>query len=56
MGGAKRPLGCFCSGGWEGGFGEVWAGANRGTRDLRVFKFCFMRSAAFFKRELMLSG
>lgn len=39
----------------EGGFGEVWLGENKLTREFRVFKFCFdsnrLRS---FKRELAL--
>lgn len=39
----------------EGGFGEVWLGANRRTGSHRVFKFCYdaerLRS---FKRELTL--
>jgi len=38
-----------------GGFGEVWLGKHRKTKDYRVFKFCFdadrLRS---FKRELTL--
>jgi serine/threonine-protein kinase len=39
----------------EGGFGEVWLGSNKRTRNQRVFKFCYdaerLRS---FKRELTL--
>lgn len=39
----------------EGGFGEVWLGEHRKTREHRAFKFCFdadrLRS---FKRELTL--
>lgn len=39
----------------QGGFGEVWLGRNRTTRQARVFKFCFQAERVrFLKRELTL--
>jgi WD40 repeat protein/tRNA A-37 threonylcarbamoyl transferase component Bud32 len=39
----------------EGGFGEVWLGRNRATKEWRVFKFCFQADRVrFLKRELTL--
>ncbi|MHB8520030.1 MAG: protein kinase domain-containing protein [Limisphaerales bacterium] len=39
----------------EGGFGEVWLGCQRTTKEHRVFKFCFQAERVrFLKRELTL--